>query len=118
MDDLEERIRKRAYQLWEEEGCPEGRADVHWDKAAELVAIEDNQKHTTRPLQETIPDTPTGEPLEPIEAVRNAGEFPTLTDQGEQEMPKRRTAAKRTPRATPPKNGAAKKAPTRATPKL
>jgi hypothetical protein len=103
MDDLEERIRQRAYKLWQEEGCPEGRADVHWDKAAELVAIEDNQKHTTKPVSETIPNTPTGEPVEPLEALQNLGEFPTLTDQGEQEMPKRKTAAKRTARATPKK---------------
>ena len=30
---------------------------------------------------------PDGEPIEPIEAVRNAGEFPTLTDQGEGRYP-------------------------------
>ncbi|MCZ7658243.1 MAG: DUF2934 domain-containing protein [Xanthobacteraceae bacterium] len=107
MDDLEERIRKRAYQLWEEEGCPEGRADAHWDKAAELVAIEDSQQQTTRPVSRTVPQTRSGEPLEPVEAVRNAGEFPTLTDQGEQEVPARKSAPKRTPRAAPRKSGAA-----------
>jgi hypothetical protein len=103
MDDLEERIRQRAYKLWQEEGCPEGRADAHWDKAAELIAIEDNQKHATKPVSKSVPDTPTREPLEPIESVQNAGEFPTLTDQGEQETPKRKTAAKRTTRAAPKK---------------
>ena len=25
-----ERIRERAYALWEEEGCPAGRAEHHW----------------------------------------------------------------------------------------
>ena len=114
MDDLEERIRQRAYKLWEEEGCPEGRADSHWDKAAELVAIEDNQKHTTKPVAKTIPNTPTGEPAEPLEAVRNAGEFPTLTDQGEQELPKRKTAAKRTTPASKSTGAAPKKTPSRA----
>jgi hypothetical protein len=115
MDDLEERIRQRAYKLWEEEGCPEGRADAHWDKAAELVAIEDNQKHATKPVTKTVPDTPTREPVEPIESVGNAGEFPTLTDQGEQELPKRKTAAKNTTRAAPKSTAPApKKPPSRA----
>jgi hypothetical protein len=40
MTDLEQRIRERAYSIWLEEGSPEGRADVHWDLATELVAIE------------------------------------------------------------------------------
>jgi len=34
---LEDRIRKRAYFLWEEEGRPEGRAEFHWHKARRLV---------------------------------------------------------------------------------
>lgn len=29
-DDLEQRIRERAYEIWENEGCPEGRGDEHW----------------------------------------------------------------------------------------
>jgi hypothetical protein len=92
MDDFEERVRKRAYRLWQEEGCPEGRADAHWDKARELVAIEDNQKGTLRPVSSGT-QGPSGEPIEPIEAVENAGEFPTLTDQGEEQShPKRRRA--------------------------
>lgn len=32
-DDLEQRIRERAYELWENEGCPEGRGDDHWQQA-------------------------------------------------------------------------------------
>jgi len=90
MDDFEERVRQRAYRLWVEEGCPEGRSDAHWDKARELVAIEDNRKLATKPVQ----GEGSGDPVEPIEAIENAGEFPTLTDQGgEQVAPKRRGAA-------------------------
>jgi hypothetical protein len=88
MSDLEQRIRERAYRLWEQEGCPEGRADAHWDQASELVAIEDNYKLATRPVPppDSNPDT-----VEPLEAVENAGEFPTLTDQGEEQAyPRRR----------------------------
>ena len=40
MDDLEERIRQRAYELWEADGRPHGRADEHWARARALVASE------------------------------------------------------------------------------
>jgi hypothetical protein len=117
MDDFDERVRQRAYRLWVEEGCPEGRSDVHWEKARELVAIEENQKLTTKPVPRE--EDAQGEPVEPIEAVENAGEFPTLTDQGEEQaVPKRRrSATTRTPTAKrksasaakQPKEGGAKK---------
>lgn len=81
----EQRVRERAYGLWLDEGCPDGRADDHWDKASELVAIEENYKDTLKPNPtEAYDRSPTTEPVEPIEAVRNLGEFPTLTDQGEE----------------------------------
>lgn len=35
---LEERIRDRAYRLWEAEGRPEGRAEAHWALASRLEA--------------------------------------------------------------------------------
>lgn len=100
MDDRDQRVRKRAYQLWEQDGRPAGRELDHWDKASELVAIEDNQKLTTIPVRQSNVG-PTGEPVEPISAVENAGEFPTLTDQGEEQAaPKRRNRA--TPAAAAP----------------
>jgi hypothetical protein len=34
--DLHQRIRERAYQLWQSEGCPDGRAAAHWDLATRL----------------------------------------------------------------------------------
>lgn len=82
---MEERIRKRAYQLWLDEGCPQGRAEVHWDKATELVAIEDNQHLATR--SPTAALGPHGQPVEPMIALTNQGEFPELTDQGEPKPP-------------------------------
>ena len=84
MDTLEDRIRKRAYQLWLDEGQPHGRADIHWDMACELVAIEDGQMATLKPAQDTQA------PAEPSEAAENVGEAPTLTDQSEQVYPPRR----------------------------
>ena len=37
MQDLEQRIRDRAYHLWMAEGCPDGNAEVHWLKAQREV---------------------------------------------------------------------------------
>lgn len=99
--DLAERIRVRAYHLWEQQGRPEGRADAHWDQATELVAIEDNQRLAMKPVPTPEQLGPTGEPVEPLQAVENAGEFPTLTDQGEE-----RTAPTR--RASPANNTGAR----------
>ena len=36
LDRTEQRIRERAYLLWQQEGCPENRADEHWHRACEL----------------------------------------------------------------------------------
>ena len=36
LDRTEQRIRQRAYLLWQQEGCPENRADEHWRRACEL----------------------------------------------------------------------------------
>lgn len=90
MDDrnLEQRIREHAYQIWVSEGRPLGRAEAHWEMARELVAIEDNQRSATKPNLGTAErdHNPDGtEPVEPIEAIENQGEFPTLTDQGEEQ---------------------------------
>ena len=83
----QERIRQRAYRLWEAEGCPEGRQDVHWDQASELVAIEENQRLATTPVEHSMDNIgPTGEPVESLDVARNLGEFPTLTDQGEEQV--------------------------------
>jgi len=90
MGSLEQRIRDRAYQIWLDEGCPEGRADLHWDMASELIVIQDNQKLTLKPLRDVQHVGSTAEPVEPLLSVENAGEFPTLTDQGEENTYPRR----------------------------
>jgi Protein of unknown function (DUF2934) len=84
---LEQRIREHAYQIWVSEGRPQGRAEAHWEMARELVAIEDSQRSATKPNPGTAErDRNLGgtEPVEPIEAIENQGEFPTLADQGEE----------------------------------
>lgn len=91
MDDFEERVRRRAHKIWQEEGCPDGRAEVHWDMARELVAIEDNLKLTLQPVRaEAARLAEWGEPVEPAIAAENTGELPTLDDQGEQQYPPRK----------------------------
>jgi hypothetical protein len=80
----EHRIRTKAFYIWLDEGCPEGRAEIHWDMATELVAIGENRTLTLKPIQDQGRLSPSGEPIEPISAVENAGEFPTETDQGEE----------------------------------
>jgi hypothetical protein len=81
----QQRVRERAYQIWLDRNCPEGRADDHWNEARELVAIEDSYRDTLKPNPtEDYANSPGAEPVEPIEAVRNLGEFPTLSDQGEE----------------------------------
>ncbi|HEY0833785.1 MAG TPA: DUF2934 domain-containing protein [Azospirillum sp.] len=85
-EDLEERIRRRAYQIWDREGRPEGRRDDHWALAREEIAIEDNYAHTLRPNPSHGPDDTAEhtEPVEPVLSMANQGEMPGLYDQGEE----------------------------------
>jgi hypothetical protein len=41
-EDREQRIRERAYSLWEEEGRPDGRAEEFWERARGLIEAEDD----------------------------------------------------------------------------
>lgn len=36
----DERVGLLAYQIWEEEGCPDGKAEEHWLRACEMVDAE------------------------------------------------------------------------------
>ena len=80
-----QRIRERAYHLWESEGRPEGQSEVYWERAKELDAIEHNQP-TLLPLP-TADDphrTAEGTLIEEASLQENLGEFPSrLTDQGD-----------------------------------
>jgi hypothetical protein len=79
MSTINDRIRSRAHQIWEEEGCPEGRAEEHWEKARILVAIEDDRTSLV-----PVTETTAGEPVEEASLQQNLGEFPAgRTDQGE-----------------------------------
>jgi hypothetical protein len=89
---INERIRARAHRLWEEEGCPEGRAEAHWEQARLIVALEDSQHAMLKPIQAPA--------AEPIAVIQSLGEFPTLTDQREvQAYPSSRLELTASPRA-------------------
>ena len=45
---LEERIRAKAYMIWEKEGRPDGRALAHWIMASEIVDSEDRMTSDNR----------------------------------------------------------------------
>ena len=55
-DDREDRIRKRAHALWEQNGRPEGRHEEHWHQASQ----EDDDP--TKPQDSESPATDGTEP--------------------------------------------------------
>ncbi|MEH6773107.1 MAG: hypothetical protein V7668_04220 [Cereibacter changlensis] len=83
-DAWDKRVEQRAELLWQEAGSPEGGFIPYLDQARELLAIEENPHSSTHPIDEHLPDG------ESLLAVENQGEFPTTTDQGEEQAyPKR-----------------------------
>jgi hypothetical protein len=96
----EDLIRERAYRLWLDEGQPQGKEAEHWEKARELLALEsDPEEGKEEPDAGYNNAGPWGEPVEEASILENQGEFPTVTDQGEQQIPKKRkpAATKRRP---------------------
>jgi len=83
---LEQRIRARAHQIWEQEGRPQGREHDHWEKARILVSIEDD-KSSLKPVEPERPES--------AQLRENLGEFPSaLTDEGDrQQFPSRKAKA-------------------------
>src|SRR3954451_23357975 len=99
IDDVEERVKQRAYEIWEREGRPEGREADHWALAKEEVAIEDNQSQALMPNPSQGGDDTVihPEPVEPLLAADSLGEDvggPT-NQSDEQPLPKK-TRARRT----------------------
>lgn len=78
------RIRERAYALWEADGRPPGRDAEFWERAEELIGMEDHADAGLLPNPMTQPVI-----VEEAEIQENYGEFPgRLTDQGDrQETP-------------------------------
>ena len=84
MDNREKLINERAVRMWVGAGQPAGGAQQFREQTADLVALEDTPGFGTIPVRQL---GPYGEPIEPAEPVANLGEFPTLTDEGEQHYP-------------------------------
>lgn len=108
MSKEDKRVMARARELWQQAGGSAAGPDAYVGRARELIAIEEHEKDTLKPVgakaRESVEDMPLasddvlgseGEPIEPTLAVENEGEFPTLTDQGEGEQVPHRPGAKR-----------------------
>ena len=105
--DRERRIRDRAYHLWIDDGRPHGRAHEFWERARELVGMEESAGSAQLPNPETSGEDPTrSQPVEEAFLLDNLGEFPgRMTDQGTAESPPTSKRASR-PAATPEKASA------------
>ncbi len=80
----EQRVRERAYHLWEADGRPHGRDVEFWERARELIGMEDSAGAGLLPNPQTHPDSPGETGIEEASIQENLGEFPDrLTDQGE-----------------------------------
>jgi len=95
----EHSIRVRAYYLWEADGKPHGHDVEYWERARELVGMEESAGSGQMPVMESVPLRVVN--VEEADIQANLGEFPgSLTDQGEDQPT---PAPKRRPRAKPKK---------------
>ena len=80
-----QRIRVRAYHLWESDGRPDGQAAEYWERARALDALEANLPvQLPNPLTNPGPQTSDGVLVEEASLQENLGEFPArFTDQGD-----------------------------------
>jgi hypothetical protein len=96
--DREQRVRERAYHLWEADGKPHGRDVEYWERARTLIGMEDSAGSGLLPNPASTPESPRETGIEEAEIQQNLGEFPgRLVDQGEVKAtptPKRRSRVK------------------------
>jgi Protein of unknown function (DUF2934) len=59
---LEDRIRERAYQLWEADGRPPGRDVEFWHRACEMVATDDVDQPKSRAQRRKPEQTKSSQP--------------------------------------------------------
>lgn len=82
--DREQRVRERAYHLWEADGKPHGRDVEYWERARELIGMEESAGSGLLPNPQNHPDSPRETGIEEAEIQANLGEFPDrFADQGE-----------------------------------
>jgi Protein of unknown function (DUF2934) len=96
--DHERRVRERAYLLWESEGRPHGQDVEYWERARELIGMEDSPGSGLLPNPQTAPNSSRETGVEEAAIQENLGEFPDrLADQGEVQAtpaPRRKRAAR------------------------
>jgi Protein of unknown function (DUF2934) len=85
--------------MWEADGRPHGRDVEYWERARELVGMEESAGSGLLPNPQTTPEAPRETGVEIAEVQENLGEFPDrLADQGEVKTtptPKRKSRAKK-----------------------
>lgn len=67
MENVEDRIRRRAYEIWEQEGRPHGREVDHWLQAAREIAATEGHGGGGQAAE------PTAGPPKPAARTRKAG---------------------------------------------
>lgn len=100
----EQRIRERAYRLWEDDGRPEGHDSEFWERAEALVAMEDHPGAALEPNPESRHEPIPGVTVDEAALQDNLGEFPgRLTDQGDRrETPMTRSEQQKEEREAAP----------------
>ena len=58
MSDIEEAIRRRAYELWEHAGSPEGRSDEFWHAARSELGVKETMEDKVDELGPPIIEPP------------------------------------------------------------
>jgi hypothetical protein len=100
VDEVWERVRRRAYEIWERSGRPDGLTELHWLQAKEEIAIEDGQRDTLLPNPAAVEEEASRhEPVEELTAAEEA-DLRGFTDQGEKrQVPMTRAELHRRARA-------------------
>ncbi|MFD2263393.1 DUF2934 domain-containing protein [Lacibacterium aquatile] len=73
----EERIAECAYTIWVQEGKPSGSSEQFWDRAIEVIALEENADISKVPIKRD------GVTFAPLEPQNNQVDFPELTERSQ-----------------------------------
>ncbi len=97
------RIRAEAYRLWQHDGSPHGQDLEYWERARELIGIQDSPGAGLVHESQVHVTAVDGEPVDEASLQENLGEFPDrFTDQGDRrETPMTRAQLRKGPQ----KNG-------------
>ncbi|HYD29639.1 MAG TPA: DUF2934 domain-containing protein [Azospirillaceae bacterium] len=100
--DKEERIRRRAYEIWEREGAPHGQEDAHWARAVQEIEDEDRAREAlgAPPLSQEPPpaseDAPSDRSLaQAVDALRDFDDAETAAPDEAKPKTRRRPAKPR-----------------------